>query len=409
MSRARSGDRLLKGWIDSSRIMRVAFNVEQLVYRTPGGVGRYTAELARLLPVAGEHAADDPGVDLVTFTARHCRATVERALEQFALAGPEGLDPVRLWLPRPLLYDAWNVLGVPPLGAFHPSLRHVDLVHAPSLAVPPRDRTPLVVTVHDAAPLLFPETYPRRGLTFHRRGFVATARRADVVIALTQAAADEVVAATPIPADRIRIVPHGVEQEMVADDKVTTTRRRLEVGDAPYVLWVGTLEPRKGLPTLIEAFASVTRTTDLPHRLVIVGSKGWLDTESTITAPARALGDRICFTGSVPEDELRSLYRGADLLAFPSLHEGFGLPVLESMAQGTAVLCSDIPPLREVAEDAASYVAPGDVAAWSDALVAILRDDVGRTALAHSGRARAEGFTWERCAARTRAVYRTVT
>jgi alpha-1,3-rhamnosyl/mannosyltransferase len=116
----------------------------------------------------------------------------------------------------------------------------------------------------------------------------------------------------------------------------------------------------------------------------------------------------VCSTGPVSEHTLLVLYRGAELLAFPSLHEGFGLPVLEAMAQGTAVLCSDLPVLHEVGEQAVAYVPPGDVNAWRDALVALLRDDAGRTALAHAGRTRAEGFTWERCVARTRAVYRTV-
>ena len=334
--------------------------------------------------------------------------TVERALEQFSLGGPDGLDPVRLFLPRPALYDSWNVVGSPPLGMLHPALRDLDLVHAPSLAVPPRGDVPLVVTVHDAAPVLFPETYPPRGRWFHRHGFAAAAERADVVIALTQAAADEITAHTPVPADRIRIVPHGVEQEMVSDDAVAATRAVLGIGDVPYVLWVGTLEPRKGLPTLVEAFAAVVQTHDLPHRLVIVGSAGWLDTADAIAAPARALGDRVAFTGPVPEAQLLALYRGADLLAFPSRHEGFGLPVVEAMAQGTAVLCSDIPVLREVGGDAVAYVSPEDVGAWRDTLVAMLRDDAGRTALAHLGRLHAEGFTWERCIQRTRAVYRSI-
>jgi glycosyltransferase involved in cell wall biosynthesis len=388
--------------------MRVAFNVEQLVQQPPGGIGRYTAELARLLPVGDASDADDPGVELVAFTARHGRAAVARALESFGLTGTDGLDPVRLALPRPLLYDSWNVLAFPPLGVLHPALREVDLVHAPSLAVPPRGDTPLVVTVHDAAPILFPETYPLRGRWFHERGFAAAARRADVVIALTQASALEISEHTSVPADRIRIVPHGVEQEMMDDDDVAEACHAIGIGDVPYVLWVGTLEPRKGLPTLVDAFGAVVES-GLPHRLVVVGSHGWLDTADAVAVQARTLGERICSTGPVSDHTLRALYRGADLFAFPSLHEGFGLPVLEAMAQGTAVVCSDLPVLREVGEEAVGYAAPGDVTAWKDVLVPLLRDDAGRTALAHAGRARAEGFTWERCAARTRAVYRTVT
>jgi glycosyltransferase involved in cell wall biosynthesis len=381
--------------------MRVALNIEQLVHRPPGGIGRYTAELVRLLP--------DADLDLITFVARHRRSTVERALARFGLDGDAGVDPVRLLLPRPVLYDTWNVAGVPPLGLLHRRLRDLDLVHAPSLAVPPRsDDVPLIVTVHDAAPLVFPDTYPGRGRWFHRSGFRAAARRADVVIAPTQAAADEITQRTAIRSDRIQIVPHGVDQGVVDDEAVREVRRALALGDAPYVLWVGTLEPRKNVGMLLSAFRAVV-AAGLPHDLVLVGSKGWLDTATEIRVPMLALGDRARLTDSLPDRSLQALYHGADLLALPSFHEGFGLPVLEAMAQETAVVCSDIPVLREVAGDAAVFVRVRDIDAWTEVLVELLRDDDRRARFAAAGRARATGFTWARCVDRTRAVYRSVT
>jgi glycosyltransferase involved in cell wall biosynthesis len=382
--------------------MRVALNLEQLLHRPPGGIGRYTAELARLLPVPHD---ESEGFEVVAFIARHRRASIETALGAFGL---RDVEPVRLLLPRPVLYDTWNVFGFPPLGLLHKSLRDIDLVHAPSLAVPPSSGVPLIVTVHDAAALVFPETYPRRGRWFHARGSVAAARRADVVIAPTLAAADEISSRTDIPRERIRVIPHGVTQHVVGEGVVAATRTTLGIGDAPYVLWVGTLEPRKNLPVLVKAFASVIADRNLPHRLVIVGPRGWLNTADEIREPAEALGDRIHFTGPVRADRLVALYRGADLLAFPSLHEGFGLPVLEAMAQSTAVLCSDIPVLREVAGNAARFVDPNDADAWATALGELLRDDERRAALASAGRVRAAAFTWERCVDRTRAVYRDV-
>jgi glycosyltransferase involved in cell wall biosynthesis len=298
------------------------------------------------------------------------------------------------------------VLGVPSLGRLHSALKSVDLVHAPSVAVPPSSGVPLVVTAHDAATAVFPETYTRRGRWFHDRGAAAAARRATLVIAVSQAAAAEITQHTAIPMDRIRVVAQGVTHVAVADDFVAETRSTLGVGDGPYVLWVGTLEPRKNLPLLLKAFASVVGAADLPHRLVIVGSQGWMDTAAAVRDPARALGERVCFTGSMPDDQLRALYRGAALFAFPSVHEGFGLPVLEAMAQGTAVVASDIPVLREVGGDAARYVPANDAGAWGDALVEMLRDDAGSDALGRAGRAHSEAFTWERCIERTRAVYR---
>jgi glycosyltransferase involved in cell wall biosynthesis len=196
-----------------------------------------------------------------------------------------------------------------------------------------------------------------------------------------------------------------VEQTRVSEGEVRAARSTLGLGDEPFVLWVGTLEPRKHLPVLLEAFRAVI-DAGLPHRLVVVGPPGWRGGPEAAAAPAAALGDRVVLTGPLPADGVAALYRGASLFAFPSLHEGFGLPVLEAMAQETAVLCSDLPVLREVGGDAARYVPPGDVGAWREALTTLLRDDTERARLASAGRARAGAFTWERCVAATRAVYR---
>jgi glycosyltransferase involved in cell wall biosynthesis len=382
--------------------MRLALNLEQLLQRPPGGIGRYTAELARLL-----HGPDPDGgerIEVIPFVARHRRSVVNTALSEFGLAD---LEPVPLLLPRPVLYDTWNLLGVPPLGLLHPALRDVDIVHTPSLAVPPRSGAPLIVTAHDAATLLFPETYPRRGRWFHNRGFEAAARRADLVIAPTHAAAEEIVARTRIGRDRLRIVPHGVAQREVSAEIVEATRATLGLGDQPYVLWVGTVEPRKNLPLLLEAFGAVVRA-GLPERLVIVGPRGWKGGPHAVGVAADALGDRVQFTGPLRADRLVALYRGATLFAFPSIHEGFGLPVLEAMAQERAVVCSDIPALREVGGDAARYAPPTDVGAWGETLVALLQDSATRARMGVEGRARASAFTWERCIRQTRVCYREV-
>jgi glycosyltransferase involved in cell wall biosynthesis len=383
--------------------MRVALNLEQLLHRPPGGIGRYSAELARLLPVDG--SAADERVEILPFVGRHERVTVEAALIAFGL---EHLDPARLALPRIVLYDLWNDLGAGDLRRLSRRLRDFDIVHAPSLAVPPKSGAALVVTVHDAAPILYPDTYTRRGRWFHERGFAAAAKRADVVIAPTNAAADEVAGCTPIPRERIRVVPHGVVQREVGDGLVESTRAMLDVGPTPYILWVGTLEPRKNVGVLVEGFRRMVERDDLPHRLVIVGPKGWLGAADALREPARALGNRIHFTGPVRADRLLALYRGADLVALPSLHEGFGLPVIEAMSQSTPVICSDIPVLHEVAGDAARFVPAQDPDAWASELAAILHDAPAREALGVAGRARAAGYTWDLCAQRTRALYREV-
>jgi glycosyltransferase involved in cell wall biosynthesis len=168
------------------------------------------------------------------------------------------------------------------------------------------------------------------------------------------------------------------------------------------VLWVGTLQPRKNVAVLVEAFRRAVADGDLPHVLVLVGAEGWL---ADAPRGATGAGDRVITPGALARGPLRALYAGAELFAFPSLHEGFGLPALEAMAQGTPALLSDVPALREVAGDAAAFVDPADVDGWAARIVALLGDADERTRLAHAGAARAREFSWDRCADRTIAVY----
>jgi len=375
--------------------VRVALNVEQLLYRSPGGVGRYTAQLATVLPATGA------GDEVVAFTARHARAEVTAAMDRFGVPGP---PPAILSLPRPVLYEAWHRFGRPSI-----DVGVVDVIHAPSVAVPPRRATPLVVTVHDAAPALFPETFPRRGLHFHRLGMAAAARRADLVITVSQAAAAEIVEHSAIPAERIRVVANGVDPVTLEPEAAAAARTRLGVADRPYVLWVGSLEPRKNVRTLVAAAALLARQlgNGVPGRprLVLAGYPGWLSDDVIDPADRAVLGQDLVQLGVLAESDLWALYAGAALLGFPSLHEGFGYPVLEAMTQATPVVCSDIAVLREIGGPAARYVAPTDPGAWAEVIGGLLSDLHELRAAGVAGQAWARNFGVAACMAGTRAVY----
>lgn len=344
-----------------------------------------------------------PDDDVVAFTAWHRRAEIDRAWRALPTDGRATPGrPVRIPLPRPALYEGWNTLGVPRLDWFSSRLRGIDVIHAPSVAVPPRGRVPLVVTIHDVAPALFPETFPPHGRWFHARGLAAAAGRADLIITVSQAARAEILANSAISPDRIRVVPNGVDNVVASAGEIAEMRARCQLDAAPYVLWVGTREPRKNVGTLVNAFDRLGATA---HRLVLAGPSGWL-ADDLIPAPVRQrLGERLLLLGHMEVAELRALYGGATLFALPSRHEGFGLPVLEAMAQGTPVVCSDIPALREVAGGAARLVAYDDVDAWAQALQELLADDEARSVLSAAGRARAGEFSWERTVTETRDVY----
>lgn len=339
-----------------------------------------------------------PGDGIAGFVALHRRGEVDVALARFGLAG---LRPHVLPLPRPLLYDAWHHLGLPPLTFA------ADVVHAPSLAVPPRRKAPLVVTVHDAAPDLFPDAFTRRGLRFHRAGLAAAARRADLVVTVSQAAAEEIAGHSALRPERIRVVPNGVDPVAVPDERREAVVRAGGLADRPYVLWVGSLEPRKGVGTLVAAMARLHRR-GVRARLVLVGYEGWLGKGLVAAADRDELGPDLVERGPVADDELWALYAGASVFAFPSRHEGFGLPVLEAMTQGTPVVCSDLAVLREVAGDAALRVAAGEVGEWAEAIGGLLADPDAARRFGEAGRAHAAAWTLERSVRATRAVYEEV-
>ncbi len=373
--------------------MRVALNVEQLLSPSPGGVGRYTAKLATNLVALG--VAVEPVV------ARHTDDEVKAAWQDFGLEAVPA--PRVLPLPRAALYDAWHLLGWPPLT----SDGDVDVLHAPSVAVPPKRGKPLVVSVHDAAPWLYPESFTPRGRWFHSVGVRVAARRADRVITGTEAAAAELRAYTRLSSSLVTVVPYGVDPNNLARRRSghDLGAPRYGLSGTPYVLWVGSLEPRKGVGVLLAAMARLA-TRGTATALVLAGYAGWQNSRLIPPGQRAQLGASLHQLGPVPEADLQALYAGATVFAFPSFHEGFGLPVLEAMAAGAPVVASDIPAIREVAGDAAVLVPPGDVEQWVGALEDVLGSPSRRAVLAEAGRRRAALFPWANTAAATLEIYK---
>lgn len=364
--------------------MLVAVTLEQCWHEVPGGTATSALDL-----VAGLQR--HPDVDPIGVAARHA----EPPPDPWA----PSVKVMHHKLPRAALYESWHRTGRP---LVEDITGPVDIVHATGVAVP-GTTAPLVVTVHDLAFEHFPEHPTKWGLRFFKRAIDRTLDRADAIICPSQATASDCVDRGFAP-DRVHVVPWGIQWPVAQADVVDEMRGRLRMPDR-YVLWVGTIEPRKNLPALLAAFASVA---DDGLHLVLAGPAGWGDAPE----PPSSVASRIHFTGFVSPDDLRALYRGAVATCYPSLLEGFGLPVLESMSQGTPVITSKGTATEEVLGSGAHAggiaVDVGDAGGLAEALAAISTDEVLRDRLGAAASTRALGFTPGRTADETVAVYRTV-
>jgi glycosyltransferase involved in cell wall biosynthesis len=282
----------------------------------------------------------------------------------------------------------------------------VDVFHAPNFVLPPLRHATSILTVHDLAFLIYPECADGRLLTYLEQAVPRSATRADFIVTDSENTRNDVICLLDIDADRVFVVPGGVGPAFApaSDEQVAHVRSTYNL-EQPFVLAVGVIEPRKNLPRLIDAFARFRARTEAPHQLIIAGGRGWLSEETYQRAAQSACASDIRFLGYVPDQDLPALYTSADVFAYPSLYEGIGLPVLEAMACGAPVVCSNTSSLPEYASGAAELVPPEDSEAIANSLEAVCTDATLRESLRVRGVERAAEYTWERSAQRLLDVY----
>ncbi len=368
--------------------MRACLDVQAAIDQR-SGVGRYARSLA-------EHLAS-------------CRESDELTL--FSSGSPGGSDiaipgatrRVLSWVSPRVLRKAWSVLRVPPFDWLAPG---ADLYHFPDFVRPPLRRGTSVVTIHDLAFLRFPDTLEPRNLRFLAARVGDAVSASDAVIANSAAIADEVQDAFAAARGKTHAIWPGVEPRFraVTPSDIADVRRKLGL-DRPYLLFVGTLEPRKNLPFAVDVFERMRR---FDGELVLAGARGWKLEPVLARINASSRSANIRQLAFVDEAHLPALYAGAELFLFPSLYEGFGFTPLEAMAAGAPVVASSGGSLREVLGDGAIVLDRFDADEWAHNCMGLLEDDGLRRSLVSRGRQRSLAFDWTDTARRTWALYRSV-
>ncbi|MBK8913051.1 MAG: glycosyltransferase family 4 protein [Phycisphaerales bacterium] len=376
--------------------MRVTLN-DRPLRQALTGVGHYVRELLLHIPTVAPDIRIEPFF-FSHFSRRDWRnpPSTPPATTAAAAARPARRYP---WWIRRALQAAY-------LAAFRTLTRGCNLYHEPN-HIPMATRLPTITTVHDLSVLVHPEWHPADRVRWYEREFTAGLRRSQRFIAASEYTRREMIARLSIPADRIDVTyqaPRAAFRPAPAEQQqAVLSRFHLSPG---FLLYVGTLEPRKNLPGLLRAYAGLS--ADLRRRapLVLAGGWGWGEGELQQHLSAAHIAADVRLTGYLADDDLAALYSACAALAWPTFYEGFGMPPLEAMACGAPVITSNATSLPEVVGDAGVLLDPADEDAWREALRRAVEDDAWRTERRAAGLARATGFSWQRCAAQTVAAYR---
>ncbi len=362
--------------------------------RQSAGIGRFTRELIRA------------ALALDTDNEYRLLVAGRQPIAEAHLPPPSrGCRLVQTPVSERNLVRLWHRLQVPlPVEVF---LGRLDIFHSPDFVLPPVARAVKVLTIHDLSFLRVPECADPRLRWYLGQVVPRSVRRADFLLADSQSTRHDLIELLGVPPDRVQVIYGGVDARFAPVEDEETLRRVRDryARGRPYILAVGTLEPRKNYPTLIRAFARAREEARLPHVLVIVGRKGWVYDPIFAAVDDLKLRDEVLFPGFVPDEELPALYSAADVLVTPSFYEGFGLPALEAMACGAPVIVSDVSSLPEVVGDAGVRIDPRDEAGLADALLRVIQDSALRAALRAAGLERARQFTWEGAARELLSVY----
>ncbi len=374
--------------------MRIGIDVTSAITQG-GGIGRYTRELVQALIEL------DNSNEYRLFSAKQPPI--------LPVPDPIPAAPHVKYFPAHIderwLYRLWYRLRLPlPVQIFTGQL---DLFHSPDFVLPPvNGRIPTLLTVHDLSFVHSPETFPEKLVAYLNRVVPWSVKRATHILADSLATKRDLITIWQVPSEKISVLYCGVNerfQPITDEAELTAVRQKYDLGKNPYLLCVGTVQPRKNYQMLIRAFRPVA--DQFSHNLIIAGGKGWLYDEMLSEVERQGLNGRVRFIGFVDDADLPALYSGADLVVMPSLYEGFGLPLLEAMACGVPTISSNVSSLPEVVGETAVQLPPKDEPMWTQSIINLLDDRGQRNQLVMMGQQRVKEFTWQKAARQLSEIY----
>ncbi len=382
--------------------MRIGFDATALPDR-PVGAGNYILHLARALAHEIQAGPEWASLELVIFAQRSKAAMLAAPCSSQVKLALVSDQPASVRL-------AWEQLVFPGL------LRKmkIDQLHSPHYTLPFGFQGPAVVTFHDMTFFLYPELHTRTKRLFVRFMIPRSARKASALIAVSESTRQDTLRLLGVSPEKIHVIPLGVPPEFRPSDPgpalgpsdLQAVRQRYRLPEQ-FILFVGLVEPRKNLPALVRAFQVVAAQESSCH-LVLVGREGWRVQEVHRLIRELGLENRVHFTGYVPAQDLPAIYNLAEMLVYPSIYEGFGLPVLEAMACGLPVIASNAASMPEVLADCGVLLPPKEHGLLAQAVLELLRNKEAHQRYSERGRQRAVIFSWQRAARSTLQVYQSV-
>ena len=382
--------------------MKVAIDISPLARQNRTGIENYIFNLCKNLPLV------DKKNEYVLFANSYGHhQPLRAAAEEIGLRNHQNMSTRVSRLPGTILKFMWRYLHGPSAERL---VGGIDIFHVSDRLGPPLKKAKLVVTIFDLTPMKFKGFFTEKAANYFTIYFKEIIPKAAVVIAISQCTKNDILEYFDIAEERVEVIPLAADanykqvQDKIAVDKV---KARYKI-NRDYILFVGTLEPRKNITNIIRAYNMLPHHLKYNHLLVICGKKGWYYEEIFRTVEELNLEDNVIFTGYVPDKDVPLLMNGAKVFVYPSFYEGFGLPPLEAMACGTPVISSNVSSIPEVVGNAGILVNPNNVEELSDAIVRVVSNEELRAQLSEKGLRQANKFSWRATVEKTVEVYNRV-